>query len=515
MSRRPHRAVRLCSGLVAAVLALSGCSKLMPSATAATGPAPGAIAADARSRDLASWQDETIYFVLTDRFYNGDHSNDFNVKPNDPNAYHGGDLAGIIKKLDYIKDLGATTIWITPINDNKDEAFVGKYWGFHGYWTKNFDKVDEHLGDENTMKTLVKEAHARGIKVLLDIVVNHIGYDAPMATDPKYGDWFHHNGNVKNWDDQWQLENCDVMGMPDFNTENPKVLDFMVDTWSGWANRTNVDGFRIDTVKHVPINFWSKFTKGIKSHVKSDFLLLGEVLHGDPGYVAPYSREGGFDTTFDFPMYFTMSEVFAKGGSMRKLGDRLRQDGAYRDASLLSPFLDNHDVPRFLSTAGGDERKLRLGLAFLSTMRGIPTMYQGTEVGQKGAGEPENRDDMPFGSNPKLTSYVKTLFHLRQDLAPLRRGAMLEMWQDDDIYGYSRKAGNDEVIVVLNNDNGAQTRDIPLRAESSLADNTTLVNKLGSDTVAVSNHKIHVTLGPKEAKIFVVAARNVPQRVRK
>jgi alpha-amylase len=511
MSRRPAGAARhLISGLFMSLLALTGCQKALPVA-AATGPGP--MAAEGRSRDLSSWQDDIIYFVLTDRFYNGNRSNDGDARPNDPNAYHGGDLEGVIKKLDYIKDLGATAIWVTPINDNKDGAFVDKYWGFHGYWTKDFNKVDEHLGDEATFKRLVKEAHARGIKVVLDIVVNHIGYDAPLAT--QHPDWFHHNGNVKNWDDQWQLENCDVMGMPDFNTENPAVLDFMVDTWSGWANRTNVDGFRIDTVKHVPIAFWSKFNRQIKSKVKSDFLLLGEVLHGDPGYVAPYSRDGGFDSTFDFPMYFTMSEVFAKGQSMRKLGDRLRQDGAYRDASLLSPFLDNHDVPRFMSTAGGDERKLRLALSYLMTMRGVPTMFQGTEVGQKGAGEPENRADMAFGSNPKLTSYVRTLMHLRQDLAPLRRGSMLEMWQDDDLYGYSRQAGKDEVIVMLNNDDRAQTRDVPLRAESQLSDGTTLVNKLGSDTLSVSGRKIHVTLGPKEAKIFVVAAKNVPQRIRK
>jgi alpha-amylase len=410
--------------------------------------------------------------------------------------------------------MGATEIWLTPINDNKDEDLVGKYWGFHGYWTKDINKVDEHLGDEAKFKQLVKEAHARGLKVVLDIVVNHMGYDAPMATDPKFGDWFHHNGNVKNWDDQWQLENCDLSGLPDFNTENPKVLDFMVDTWAGWANRTAVDGFRVDTVKHVPIAFWGKFTRQLKAKVKSNFLLLGEVLHGDPGYVAPYSKEGGFDTTFDFPMYFTMTDVFARGQSMRKLGDRLRGDGNYRDANLLSPFLDNHDVPRFASIANGDERKLRLGLDFLFTMRGVPTMYYGTENAMQGAQEPENRRDMQFGANPKLNAHVKTLMHLRQELAPLRRGAMLEMWQDDDVYAYSRLAGKDEVIVALNNDGGTKSRDIPLRAESSLPDGTVLVNKLGSDTVTVEHHKIHVNFAGKEGKIYVVAAKKAPQRAR-
>jgi alpha-amylase len=514
MTRRPFKASRrLVSGLLLAALALAGCQKSLPMASASEATP---FTAEGKTRDLSSWQDDVIYFVLTDRFHNGNRSNDFNVKANDPHAYHGGDFDGIIKKLDYIKDLGATAIWITPINDNKDDSLVGKYWGFHGYWAHNWEKVDEHLGDEAKFKELVRAAHAKGIKVMLDIVANHAGYDAPHTKDASKKDWFHHNGNIENWDDQGQLEYRDIHGLPDYNTENPAVINYMEDMWSGWISRTGIDAFRVDTVKHVPMAFWSRFNKTIKSRAKKDFLILGEVLHGDPGYVAPYTREGQFDTVFDFPMYFTMADVFARGQSMRKLGDRLRSDRAYKDASILSPFLDNHDVPRFLSTAGGDERKLRLALSFLFTMRGIPTMYYGTENGMKGAGEPENREDMQFGANPKLTSYVRTLMHLRQELAPLRRGEMLEMWQDDDVYGYSRKHGNDEVLVFLNNDNKAQTREVPLRAESSLGDGTTLLDRLGgSDRVTIANRKIRVTLGPKEAKVFVVASRKQAPRTRK
>ena len=493
---------------LAACLAVAGCARAPFEATAA--PVTGDAAASARSRNLASWRDDVIYFVLTDRFHNGDRTNDVNVRPTDPNAYHGGDLKGVIQKLPYIKDLGATAIWITPINDNRDEALVDKYWGFHGYWTKDFDKVDEHLGDEATFKQLVKEAHAMGIKVLLDIVVNHAGYDAPMAKDPQFRDWFHHNGNITNWEDQGQLEYHDIHGLPDFNTEHPDVIKFMEDTWSGWIKRSAIDGFRIDTVKHVPMKFWSRFNQTIKDRAPSDFLLLGEVLHGDPGYVGSYTREGKFDTTFDFPMYFTLADVFARGQSMRKLGERLRQDGAYGDASLLSPFLDNHDVPRFMSTAGGDEKKLRLALAFLLTMRGVPMLYYGTENAMKGAGEPENREDMKFGQNPSLTNYVRQLNGLRRDLAPLRRGKMLEMWQDDDVYGFSRlgtgRAGStDEVVVMLNNDGREQRRQVPLRAESALPDGTVLTDRLGGGSVTVKDHKLDVVLGPKQARVFVVA----------
>lgn len=520
MAKAPFRLPRRVGAvLFAALLAASGCAK-GPLVPAAGAQAMVVADAAARARTLESWRDDVIYFALTDRFHNGNKANDFDVKPNDPNAYHGGDFDGLIQKLPYIKELGATAIWITPVNDNKDDALVGKYWGFHGYWTKYFDKVDEHLGDEAKFKQLVREAHAMGIKVVLDIVINHAGYDAPMAKDPNYKDWFHHNGNITNWEDQGQLEYHDIHGLPDFNTENPKVISFMEDTWSDWIKRSNVDGFRIDTVKHVPMKFWSKFNATIKQRAPGNFLLLGEVLHGDPGYVGAYTKEGKFDTVFDFPMYFTMADVFARGQSMRKLGERFRGDGAYGNPELLSPFLDNHDVPRFMSTAGGDERKLRLALAFLLTMRGIPTIYYGTEIGMKGAGEPENREDMKFGANPALTNYMRKLTGLRRELDPLRRGRQLEMWQDDDVYGFSRLGAgkadtSEEVLVFLNNDTKPQRRHVPLRAESKIPDGAVLVDRLNGGQVTVAGRHLDVNLGPKEAKVFVIGQRKQTTKPKK
>jgi alpha-amylase len=479
----------------------------------------GGFDASKASKHLASWRDEVIYFVLTDRFHNGNRSNDRAVRPRDPHAYHGGDLDGVIEKLPYIKELGATAIWITPVQDNRDEALVDKYWGFHGYWITDFDRVDEQLGDEETLRRLVTRAHAMGIKVMLDIVVNHAGYGAPMALEPSKKSWFHHNGNITNWDDQYQLENHDIHGLPDFNTENPEVLDFMTRTWTRWAERSGVDGYRVDTVKHVPIGFWKQFNTRLAQRTGSKFLMLGEVLNGDPNYVGAYTREGRFDTVFDFPMYFTITDVFARGQSMRKLGERLRQDGAYQDASLLTTFIDNHDVPRFLSVANHDERRLRLALAFLMTARGIPSVYYGTEAGMDGAGEPENRQDMAFGANPKLTAYVRALGALRRELAPLRRGRMLEMWQDDSVYAFSRLGGEsartrDEVIVAMNNSDRPVQVSIPLRAESALANGTRLQDRLGGADVTVVDRHLSVKLGPKQAQIFVPGAERPVQRKR-
>ncbi|HEY9723187.1 MAG TPA: alpha-amylase family glycosyl hydrolase [Oscillatoriaceae cyanobacterium] len=452
-----------------------------------------------------SWRDDNIYFVLTDRFFDGDRANDMNVDKQNPNAYHGGDFQGVIDKLDYLKNLGVTAIWVTPINDNIDGAFVGKYWAFHGYWIKDFTKVDEHLGTEEKFRELVRDAHAKGIKVLLDIVVNHAGYGAPIATNPQTSGWFHHNGNITNWDDQHQLEYNDIDGLPDFNTENPQVIQYMEQTWAGWIQRTGVDGFRIDTVKHVPIAFWSVFNAYIHAHAPSGFFELGEVLNGDPDYLQPYLTQGGFNSLFDYPMYYTFDQVFAQGGSMRQLAARFAQDNKYPDASLLSPFLDNHDQPRFLTRAGGDERKLRLALACLYTMRGVPMLYYGTECGMQGGPDPDNRKDMAWGQDSALTQYVSTLLHLRTASEPLRRGRQLEMWQDDQVYGFARLDGKQEVDVLLNNADSAQTRQVPLRAESALPDGTVLVDQLSGDRFTVQHHQLAITLGPKQARVLAPA----------
>lgn len=455
----------------------------------------------------AAWQDEVIYFALLDRFNNGDRSNDADVEPNNPTGYHGGDLQGLIDKLDYLHDLGITTIWTSPILDNDDTQLASTgMWGYHGYWTKDFNKVDEHLGTMAKAQELVDKAHAKGMKVLLDVVANHAGYAFP-ASAPQYQGWFHTNGNIHDWENQWWVENGSLHGLPDFAVENPAVSSFMIDTYQNWAEKLNLDGFRIDTVKHAPKSFWASFNKALHTKQGSKFLLLGEVLNGDPNYVNDYVRQGQFDSVFDFPLYYTFNEVFAKGASMRRLGDRFAQDASYPDAGMLSPFLDNHDVPRFLSQAGGDESKLKLALACLLTVRGMPMLYYGTEVAINGAAEPDNRRDMAWGSNEPMRKYTQKLIGIRKRSTALAHGRQLEMWSDDAVYGYLRQSPDAEAIVVLNNSGNPQTRTMGLRAECRMADGTTLVDQLSGETVVVSHRQLTTKLNGRQARIFVPASR--------
>lgn len=469
-----------------------------------------------RNSRVMNWTDEVMYFIVTDRFFNGDRSNDLNTEPRNEWGYHGGDIAGVIQKLDYLKSLGVTTLWLTPWTDNDDKPLTidggKKLWGFHGYWPKDLQAVDEHLGRMETVRSFVGEAHRRGMKVLMDYVINHTGYEHPWGKnrkDPKdpHHDWFNQFGDIRNYDDPYQVVHGDLAGLPDWNQDNPLVSRYLIDNANWWVQQTGVDGLRVDAVKHVDHAFLRQFSREIKGK-NPNMMLLGEVLHGDPNVVASYLRDG-FDTMFDFPLYYGITDVFGKGQSARRLGSLLGQDGTYPSGTFMTPFIDNHDVPRFMSQAGANGKdKLKGALTFTLTVRGMPCIYYGTEAGLKGAGDPANRADMPWNNlDPDLTAHIKRLIAIRKQYEPLRKGQQLEMWQDEDVYAYSRKSGKDEVIVAMNVGDRPQTRTIPLRAESQMADGTPLTDLLGGKGVTVDNHKLMVTLAPRSQAILAVAAR--------
>ncbi len=455
-----------------------------------------------------NWADDIIYFILTDRFEDGDKSNNFDVDKTDLRRYQGGDIQGIIDKMDYIKDLGVTTIWITPVFDNQTD-FVNSS-GYHGYWPINFFKVDEHLGDIKKFKEMVDLAHKKGLKVILDVPLNHVAWEHPFAKDPSKYDWFHHIGDIKDWNDPYQLENGSLYGLPDLAQENPKVYKYLLDVSKFWIKETNVDGFRLDAVMHIPRWFWDKYTADIKKFAGPDFLMIGEVFHGDPKKVAPYQREG-MTSLFDMPLYFTIRDTFAYDGSMRDLAKRVQElEATYENPSMMAALIDNHDTSRFITLAGNNGReKLKLALAFLLTINRIPAIYYGTEAAMEGHEEklglypPENRAMMQFGKDPDMEKYLKKLIRIRNNSIALKDGAILEMWQDKDVYAFTRIHPDEEVIVALNNSYTDQYREIPIRKESELKNGDVLKDALTGKKYVITDGKIKITLGRKQPAILI------------
>lgn len=469
-------------------------------ATAPAAPSPAAT-----STLPTAWHKEQImYFPLTDRFADGDLSNNFAVDREHAAGFWGGDLKGLTGKLDYIKSLGATSIWLSPLADNTEQVRIGDYHGYghHGYWIRDHYGVEEHQGTLTDAKHLVEEAHKRGLKVVLDVVLNHVGPDSNLLQDPhKKATWFHNKGGINDWNNPVDVEQGDLGGLPDLNQSNPETYKFLVDNTLWWINEVGVDGIRLDAVKHISHDFWSKFVPEIKEKSgQPDLFVMGEAFHGDPNVVSSYQK-AGIDFLFDLPLYYTMRETFGQGQSMKRVAERLAQDGVYADASKLVTVLDNHDLPRFLSTAnknapGEGDQRLKQALAFQMTVRGIPSVYYGTEAAFSGGEDPHNREMMDFNARPDVRAHLQTLTALRNGSPALQHGAQREMWVDDAVYAFSRAKDSDEIIAVFHNGPEASHRSMPLREESELRDGTVLVDVLSGKEFTVKDRRLELPLEP-------------------
>jgi glycosidase len=445
-------------------------------------------------------EDEVIYFVMPDRFENGDPSNDrggltgdrlkTGFDPASKGFYHGGDLKGLTNRLDYIQGLGATAVWLTPIFKNK--AVQGppgqESAAYHGYWITDFTQVDPHLGTNADFKALVDAAHARGMKVYMDIVVNHtadviqfaeckISIDCPYRSvadypyqrrggvngkpinpgftgegdgsaanfaklkDPNYAYtvevppaerdikrpawlndpiYYHNRGNSEFRGESSTLG--DFVGLDDIFTENPRVVQGMIDIFSDWVDKYRVDGFRIDTAQHVNPEFWQKFVPAILARAKADgiphFHMFGEVATGDmdPAHTAVNTRVDKLPSVLDFSFARAIVDVVANNAPTDELAKLFRADPLYEggaEAALELPtFIGNHDAGRFgyflrhfMPKASPEEQLKRdmLAHAMLLTLRGVPTIYYGDEQGFAGkGGDQAARQDM-FPS--KVASY--------------------------------------------------------------------------------------------------------------
>lgn len=455
-----------------------------------------------------TWSDEVFYFPLTDRFNDGDSNNNWGIRPDVSNGFHGGDLQGIINKLDYIKNLGATTLWLAPLQQNTFDVQLGNYhgYGFHGYWINDHEKVEPHQGDLKLAQELVKKAHEKGLKVVLDTVLNHTGPDHPWLKDENKKNWFHHNGGIQNYDDPWQVENCELGGLPDIDQSNPQAYNYLVDNTEYWVKTLGVDGVRLDAVKHVSKDFWAKFVPDLKSRVgKEDFFVLGEVLHGDPSVVAEYQKIG-VDYLFDIPLYYTLRDVFGNDQSARKLGERLSEDSKYPHPEQLVTLLDNHDFPRFMSTASGDfdtrVERLKLANTFLMAVRGTPSTYYGTETAMEGKDDPDNRRMMEFERRPDMKVSYQQMTDIRAKDECLRRGSQLEMWQDDQTYGFSRRLENEETLCFFNTSGDSQSRQVPLVAGSPLHEGDRLKDQISGREFSVKDGKVQIELGRRSAVLL-------------
>jgi alpha-amylase len=446
------------------------------------------------------WRDEAIYMVMTDRFRNGDPTNDLDSVPGKADWWQGGDLQGVIDELDYIKGLGMTAIWITP--------FVAQTsGGYHGYWTLSPTQVDPHLGTPQKLDELVAAAHAHGLKVIFDIVLNHLGYGHPWLTDPRYAGYFHPECPI-NFADQKSVENCWLAGLPDLNTENPFVLAMQVEAWSYWIGRTGVDGLRIDAARHLPKDYIREWTARIKQAFPN-LWILGEVYSSGYRYQSGY-LDAGLDAVTDFQTYDSVRIGLDPRGDLAQLAlpPTLAADLGAGNEDRRVIFVDNHDVPRFVGRDAPDaatKARLEQALVYLFTMPGTPVLYYGTEVALPGGPDPDDRRPMPWtGGDETVHQLVRDLATTRQAIPSLRRGSFEELQSERGLVVYDRRGGPDVAVIAINGDE-QRSVDIPL-AKLGL-DGADLHKVVGMGTsVRVEGGMLRVALAPRAAGIFLLGA---------
>ncbi|GBF08252.1 glycosidase [Deinococcus aerius] len=532
---------RIAGSLLALTLVLAACGTA-PSAQS-TPLAPQAVSGG----NIDTWRRQVIYLTLPDRFANGNTANDnlgqpYCFDPNWPLKFHGGDLAGLRSKLSYIKGMGATTLWTTPVYAQVPEVnpgTPGASCGYHGYWP-NFRNpgdlaVEPKLGTGSDLGGLITDLHGNGMKYMMDMVANHAGYGASVAqTHPS---WFH--GNCTGDD-----VTCPLAGLPDFRQEDGTVANYLTTLSKNWTSAYAIDAIRMDTAKHVPLGYWQgSWVPGVLAARPNTFLLAEAFLTGGASQLKPF-YDAGFDSTFNFPLRNALVSSFARAGSLDAVAGSVQDyvGTLGLDRALLTVnLLDNHDVPRFLNEPGygvaEDEirRRYHLGLGALFTLPGIPQLYYGNEIGMYGGADPDNRRDMPswawtstgrggtysgFLPNPGLTyNLVQKLAGIRTNNPALWKGSYAELWRPNggtNVFafyrGYTDSTAASRIVVVFNNNAASASVSLNIGANTGIssADRSSLASRTFDDqagqgapaTVTSSGGSLTVSLPAKTFAIY-------------
>lgn len=393
---------------------------------------------------------DAIYFLMVDRFADGRPDPPGTVDRADPQAWHGGDLQGILDRLDHLEALGVGAVWLTPLADTRDGK-IDQWGAFHGYWTEDPAAMEPRFGTFADARALSDALHARGMKLYLDLVLNHVGYDAPVTR--AHPDWFHGLGDVKDWDDAFQRENHDVHGLPDLAQEKPEVDAWLREAAFVWLDEVRPDGFRVDAVRHLPEGWLATFGDALRERAGPGFELLGEVFDGDPVRLAARARADRLDAVFDFPLHYALRDtVCGEAGAGRLAGVLAVSDyGGARPVTLL----DNHDTPRILSLCGGDVDRVAAASAVMFGARGTPSVTWGTEAGLAGAEEPDNRADLPWGPDGRVGAHalgetLRGLTARRGAWRALREGDSRVLALDERSLVFARVAGDEAALVTVN-----------------------------------------------------------------
>lgn len=484
------------------------------------------------------WDEAVIYFAVTDRFFDGDASNndaygvgDYNTGEKGGSSYHGGDFAGLNQKLDYLKDLGVNTIWITPIvenitedqHDNKTDTAT---YGYHGYWASDFTKLNKHLGTEQQFKALLDAAHSKGMKIMVDVVLNHAGYGTEkyfnsILTDADGNSisMIRDSNNTISGDDKYDS----LSDLPDFVTENKAVTDQLVTWQTEWMSKYSIDYYRVDTVKHVETTTWEAFKNSL-TKVNPDFKMIGE--YSGAGYAnnAGELGTGSMDALLDFD-FNDFAQKFVTGDISGVESSLQKRNGAINNTATMGSFLSSHDEDSLQYKLVNESKlseeeaynQMKVAATLQITAKGQPVLYYGEEIGQGGANNwpyQTNRRDFDWTELEKqkadsnsIYNHYKTMLAIRNAYTDVFARGNRSTVAVSDADGYeviSRSYGNSTLYVGMNVKEAEKEVVIPV-AESV---GTVLTNLYDGKTYTVSaDQNVSVTIpAAKDGGTIVLTA---------
>lgn len=486
---------------------------------------------------------DVVYLITPDRFANGDTTNDSvegmpdrKDRPS-PLGRHGGDIRGMINRLDYLADLGVTALWSNPLIENNMP-----WASYHGYAATDLYRIDPRFGTNELYQEFVRQAHRRGLKVIMDHVSNHIGIAHPWMDDLPSADWL--NGSVADHQRviNSKIELTDihsdssvrastVLGwfsdtMPDLNQRNSFVARYLIQNTLWWIESTGIDGIREDTFPYADPRYLADWARAIFTEYP-DFNVVGEVWIGEAAYLAPYqngsplgrSVRASLPSVTDFALYDAMTQVFGNKGSIHLLYDCLAKDHLYGDPYALLTFVDNHDVRRILQVTQGDTKRALLALKILLTTRGIPQILYGTEIGMVGGKEhgvirgdfpggfPGDSTDAftPEGRSTAQNAYfgvVRQLIHLHRERRSVAFGRLMHYPPANEVYAYIRILDNEKTLIIVNNREESQRAGLA-QFRDQLGGAKSLRNLLTGAVIDLST-ALEVPIEGNDAAIFAV-----------
>ena len=449
---------------------------------------------------------DLIYLIMPDRFANGNPNNDNSKSTKEisnrslPGGRHGGDIEGLIKNLDYIKELGATAVWPTPLCEDNDEAY-----SYHGYAQSDVYKIDPRYGTNEEYVKLSAELHRRGMKNIMDYVTNHWGWKHWMYNDLPTYNWIHQfpgysqsnyrmttqfDKNASKIDSKQCMDGWFVPSMPDLNQSNPLVLNYLTQNAIWWIEYADLDGFRVDTYSYNDKEGISKWTKAITDEYPH-FNIVGEVWMHDQAQMSYWQKDSkigaiqsynsNLPSVMDFTLHDAIGNVFNEDRQswdrgMIQVYDNFANDFLYPNPNNLLVFAENHDTGRFNEIYKSDFKKYQMAMTLIATVRGIPQLYYGSEIGMKGdkgKGDADIRRDFPGGWNgdtnnaftkegrtaeqQKFFDFSSKLFTWRKSKDVIHSGKMTHYVPDNNVYVYFRYNEKETVMVIINNNSDKQT----------------------------------------------------------